>query len=159
VEEHEDANFCIGESLQRRGQDNLFRVSHSISSPNVIKLNNRLDTQDAVAAGILPTGPDEDPTPYVGVREVPTFAQYNPSAYKAVKNAYVKYIKHIAAVEQGTQPLQQLNTNFAVADLTCDADGRPQLPNPIRNINGIETNVTQQQIIRSYLSKHYSECH
>jgi hypothetical protein len=90
------------------------------------------------------------------VREVPTFAQYNPAAYKEMKNAYIKYIKHIAAIEKGTEPPNNEVTSFSVKDLTSDTAGRPQLPRPIRNVNGVETNMIQQQIIRAYLTKHYS---
>src|SRR6266567_148580 len=86
---------------------------------------------------------------------VPTFQQYNPAAYKTFKTAYLTYIKHVASIENGTEPVQK-TTNFSMADLTYSKKGLPLVPAPMKNINGVETNLTQQQIIRAYLTKHYS---
>jgi len=73
-----------------------------------------------------------------------------------MRKAYLGYTKHIAAIEKGTEP-QMKNTTFTGIDLPYATSGLPQVPGPIRNINGIETQLTQQQIIRTYLTAHYSE--
>ena len=106
-----------------------------------------------MAAGTLQ---NSDPTVYLGATQVPTFAQYNPAAYKALKKSYLPYIKHIAAIEKGTEIPNQIG-KFTVADLTYEPSGLPRVPAAIKNINGIETSLMQQQILRAYLKKHYSE--
>ena len=75
-----------------------------------------------------------------------------------MKKAYRGYIKHVAAIEKGTEPETKSST-FTALDLTYVTSGCPQAPGPIRNANGIETLLTQQHIIRAYLTAHYSECH
>ncbi|KAF8961700.1 hypothetical protein BDZ97DRAFT_1921028 [Flammula alnicola] len=114
------------------------------------------DTQSLVADGTLSTPADSNSTGYRGVRQVPTFSQYDPTAYQAMKKAYLKYIKHIASIEKGTAPAVNTVTNFTMADLKCEPSGLPRLPDPIRNSNSIETNITRQQIIRAYVAKHYN---
>ena len=99
---------------------------------------------------------NSDPTVYRAATQVPTFAQYDPAAYKALKKSYLPYIKHIAAIEKGTEPPKQLG-KFTGADLTYDSSGLPRVPVAIKNINSIETSLTQQQILRAYTKKHYSE--
>ncbi|KAF8955816.1 hypothetical protein BDZ97DRAFT_1926279 [Flammula alnicola] len=113
------------------------------------------DTQSLVADGTLSTPADSNSTGYRGVRQVPTFSQYDPTAYQAIKKAYLKYIKHIASIEKGTAPAANTMTNFTMADLKCEPSGLPRLPDPIRNSNSIETNIIRQQIIRAYVAKHY----
>lgn len=89
-------------------------------------------------------------------KDVPTFSQFNPKAFKAMKDAFVMYIKHISALEKGTDAGAKTATAFSINDVKLDKAGVPRVPDPIRNVNNIETNVTQQQIIRGYLTKHYS---
>jgi len=72
-----------------------------------------------------------------------------------MKTAYLTYIKVISSIENGTE-LVQKTTNFGIADLTYASNGLPRVPAAIRNINGVEKNLTQQHIIRSYMTKHYS---
>src|SRR6267378_863412 len=97
-----------------------------------------LDTQDNFGGG-----------------SIPTFRQHNPTAYNAIKKAYLTYIKVISSMENGTE-LVQKTTKFGIPDLTYTSNGLPRVPAAIRNIHGVETNLTQQQIIRSYMTKHYS---
>jgi len=90
-----------------------------------------------------------------GDGSIPTFWQHNPAAYKAMKTAFLNYIKIVSTIENGTETVKG-TTNFSMADLTYTSTGLPWVPDPIRNVNEVETNLTQQQIIRSYLTKHYS---
>jgi len=85
---------------------------------------------------------------------IPTFAQYAPQAFKEMKKVYVRYTQHISSIEKGTE-LQKKITKFSDSDLIYSASGCPMVPAPIRNINGVETSLIQQQIIRSYLKAHY----
>ncbi|KAF8962367.1 hypothetical protein BDZ97DRAFT_1920636 [Flammula alnicola] len=126
-------------------------------SYSVLKLVVSFDTQSLVANSTLSTPADSNSTGYCRVRQVPMFSQYDPMAYQAMKKAYLKYIKHIASIEKGTSPAANTVTNFTMADLKCEPSGLPRLPDPIRNSNSIETNITRQQIIRAYVAKHYSE--
>jgi hypothetical protein len=67
-------------------------------------------------------------------------------------------MKDIAAILNGTSPAaEKKSADFSAADLKFDASGLPRVPDPILNVNGRETNATQQQIIRIYMTKHYSE--
>lgn len=112
------------------------------------------DTQTFIADGILPVM--GDPAAAARVRQVPTFEQFDPVIFKGLRKSYVRYTKHVAAVEKGTTlPPAPGLSKFKVADLSLEATGYPRVPDPIRNVNNIETNVTQQQIIRSYFRKHY----
>jgi hypothetical protein len=98
-----------------------------------------------------------DPAAAERVRQVPTFQQYDPAAYKAMRKSYLKYVKHVGSIEKGTTTVTVPDVStFTVTDLDVEAGGYPRVPDPIRNVNNIETNVTQQQIIRSYFTKHYS---
>jgi hypothetical protein len=77
--------------------------------------------------------------------------------YKALRKSYVKYVKHVSSIEKGTTTATAPDfSTFKMTDLDVEASGYPWVPDPIRNVNNIETNVTQQQIIRSYFTKHYS---
>ncbi|KAF8958654.1 hypothetical protein BDZ97DRAFT_1923550 [Flammula alnicola] len=75
------------------------------------------DTQSLVVDGTLSTPADPNSTGYRGVRQVPTFSQYDPTAYQVMKKAYLKYIKHIASIEKETAPAANTVTNFTMADL------------------------------------------
>jgi len=77
---------------------------------------------------------------------------------KALKKEYISYITTISSIEKGTDKWKPI-TKFSDSDLTYTTSGFPQVPPPIRNVNGIETSLTQQQIIRSYFTAHYSEWH
>jgi len=90
--------------------------------------------------------------------QVPTFAQYAPEAMKALKKEYLGYIKHISSIENGTDQWKPV-TKFSESDLAYATSGVPQVPPPIRNVNGIETSLTQQQIIHAYFTAHYGERH
>ena len=94
-------------------------------------------------------------------KHVPTFQQYAPEAFKDMRKAYLGYIKHVGKLERGTEPQTESSTEsstFTAVDLIYATSGLPQVPAPKKNINGIETRHTQQQIIRTYLTAHYSEC-
>lgn len=110
-----------------------------------------------MSEGKLPVPRNSDPTGYQSVREVPTFAQYNPAAFKAMRIAYMAYAKYVASIELGTAAAERDITSFSAADLKFDDSGLPRVPDPIQNINGIETSATKQQVLRVYLTKHYSE--
>ena len=115
------------------------------------------DTQTLIVDGVLLIPVMADPVAAQRVRQVPTFEQYDPSMYKALRKSYVKYVKHVSSIEKGTTTVMAPNFSiFKMTDLDLEASGYPQVPDPIRNVNNIETNVTQQQIIRSYFTKHYS---
>ena len=115
------------------------------------------DTQTLIADGVLPIPVMADPAAAQRVRQVPTFEQYDPSMYKALRKSYVKYVKHVSSIEKGTTTATAPDfSTFTIADLDLEAGGYPRVPDLIRNVNNIETNVTQQQIIRSYFTKHYS---
>jgi hypothetical protein len=87
----------------------------------------------------------------------PTFRQYKPAAFKALKQEYMLYVKHIVSLANGATPVAvQKSLNFQTSDLQYSKGGLPSVPAAIRNDNNVETNMTQQQIIRAYLSKHYS---
>jgi len=101
----------------------------------------------------IPSGPDPETSRKVG--SVPTFAQYNPKGFKSMTNDFVAYIKHISSIEKGTVPAAKEIT-FRLKDVQLDESGVPRVPDPIRNVNNIETNLTQQQIIHAYFTKHYS---
>lgn len=89
----------------------------------------------------------------------PTFRQYKPAAFKALKQEYMLYVKHIVSSANGATPVTvQKSLNFQTSDLQYSKGGLPSVPAAIRNDNNVETNMTQQQIIRAYLSKHYSTC-
>jgi hypothetical protein len=118
---------------------------------------SRHDTQELVAAGIFPIATEGDSTQYKKVREVPTFAQYNPGAVKRYKKDFMSYAKFIEGIELGNTPAGKERTGFVASDLEFEQSGRPRVPDPIRNINGIETSATKQQIIRVYLTRHYSK--
>lgn len=70
-------------------------------------------------------------------------------------NDFVAYIKHISSIEKGTVPAAKA-VMFRLKDVQLDESGVPRVPDPIRNVNNLETNLTQQQIIRAYFTKHYS---
>jgi hypothetical protein len=74
-----------------------------------------------------------------------------------MRKAYLGYIKHVGMLERGTEPQTKSSTSTAI-DLIYATSGLPQVPGPKKNINGVETRHTQQQIIRTYLTAHYSEC-
>lgn len=118
---------------------------------------SRFDTQELVAAGIFPIATEGESTLYKKVREVPTFAQYNPAALKRHKKDFMDYAKFIESIELGNTPAAKERTSFSASDLEFEQSGRPRVPDPIRNINGIETSATMQQIIRVYLTRHYSK--
>jgi len=88
--------------------------------------------------------------------QAPTFAQYAPEAFKSMKKSYVGYVKHLATLEKGTEAPVQI-TKFSDSDLTYATSGLLQVPAAIKNNNGVETRLTQQQIIRSYLKAHYGK--
>lgn len=67
------------------------------------------------------------------------------------------YARHIASIESGTTPAGKVKTNFSMSDLEFEESGMPRVPNPIHNLNGIETSATKQQIIRVFVTKHYSK--
>jgi len=90
-------------------------------------------------------------------KHVPTFQQYAPEAFKDMRKAYLGYIKHVGMLEKGPEP-QTKSSTFTAIDLIYATSGLPKVPGPKKNINGIETHITQQQIIRTYLTAHYSEC-
>ena len=90
-----------------------------------------------------------------GDNGIPTFRQHNPEAYKAMNSAYINYIKFVSSMQNGTVPPAK-ETSFSAADLQYSNSGLPRVPAAIKNNNGIETNLTQQQIIRVYLTRHYS---
>ena len=75
-----------------------------------------------------------------------------------MKNVYFGYVKHVVAIEKGTEAAKEL-TKFSDKDITYGSSGFPQIPAPIKNNNGIETSLTQQQIIRAYLKAHYGGRH
>ena len=83
--------------------------------------------------------------------------QYDPAAYKAFKKAYLQYIKHVASIENGGEMPEKEVTSFSATDLEIDDRGMPRVPDPIVNINKMETNITQQQVIRALFTKHYGE--
>ena len=120
---------------------------------NCNKRYPRHDTQTWVGAG--PRAGSKSSTRQAGIR-VPTFEQYAPEVYKGLRKSYRGYSKHVAQLENGIEPPMR-TTTFTGADLTYSTSGLPQVPGPIGNINGIETHVTQQQIIRTYLTAHYGE--
>jgi hypothetical protein len=91
----------------------------------------------------------------LGDGSVPTFQQHNPMAYKVMTSAFLTYIKLVSLIENGTLPPMK-ERNFLASDLTYSSSGLPQVPMAIKNNNGIERNHTQQQIIRIYLTRHYS---
>ena len=90
-------------------------------------------------------------------RNIPTFAQFDPGAVKLAMASFLKYVKHVVALLNGSDTADKTITTFSAADLKFEPSGLPQVPDPIRNVNRIETNTTQQQIIRTYLTKQYSE--
>ena len=115
------------------------------------------DTQTLIADGVLPIPVMVDPAAAQRVRQVPTFEQYDPSMYKALRKSYMKYVKHVSSIEKGTTTVMAPDfSTFKMTNLNLEASSYPWVPNPIRNVNNIETNVTQQQIIHSYFTKHYS---
>jgi len=75
-----------------------------------------------------------------------------------MKKAYLGYTKHLAMLDKGVEAPRQ-PTRFSDSDLTYTTSGVPQVPAAIKNINGVETSLTQQQIIRSYLKAHYGQGH
>ena len=129
--------------------------SHYICYMSCNEQYPRHDTQSWVGAG--PPAGSNSTTRQAGKR-IPTFQQWAPQAFKALRKEYCGYTKHIGKIENGTEP-QIRTTTFTGVDLTYSTSGLPQVPGAIRNINGIETHVTQQQIIRTYLTAHYGRWH
>ncbi|KAF8956035.1 hypothetical protein BDZ97DRAFT_1925910 [Flammula alnicola] len=92
---------------------------------------------------------------------VPTFLQFNPTAHREFKKAYVKYIKHISSLESGTQQptvtaAGPTGTIFKLADLQFNPSGLPRVPDVMKNTQGIESSLMQQSMIRVYWTKHYA---
>ena len=65
---------------------------------------SRFDTQELVAAGIFPIATEGESTLYKKVREVPTFAQYNPGAVKRQKKDFMNTQSSLKALNWGTHP-------------------------------------------------------
>ncbi len=89
----------------------------------------------------------------------PTFALYNPKAWKAFSEAFTGYVKHISSLEKDTpnaaEPTLPNNT-YSAENMTYAPSGLPLLSTAVKNEFGTETKKMQQTILRVYLSKHYS---
>ncbi|KAF8867798.1 hypothetical protein CPB84DRAFT_1757190 [Gymnopilus junonius] len=77
---------------------------------------------------------------------IPSFGQYNPKALKKFTKCWIKYIKHVAALENGTKQSEK-KTTFLDANIEFSKGGLPLVPKPICNENGLETNAIQIDII------------
>lgn len=89
---------------------------------------------------------------------VPSFARFNPKAFREFGRAWLKYIRHIADLENKTVgDLPVTPSGFTVADLKYHPGGLPRVPLAIKNNNGHEMNAMQQSMIRAYWTKHYGK--
>lgn len=89
----------------------------------------------------------------------PTFALYNPKAWKAFSEAFTGYVKHISSLEKDPpNPAEATisNNNYSFENMTYAPSGLPLLPEAVKNDFGTETTKMKQGILRVYLSKHYS---
>ena len=91
---------------------------------------------------------------------IPTFAVYNPAAWNAFRQAFTTYVKHIVVLEKGppNSAEDKVLDTYTMENMTFSTSGLPLLPQPVKNEFGTETKKIQQGIIRTYLTKQYSDC-
>lgn len=87
---------------------------------------------------------------------VPTFAQFNAKAFKAMNKAYGVYAKHLTSLEQGEGTTSgPIPETFKANTLKMNDAGLPLVPDILQNDQGRETAAMQASMIRIYWTKHY----
>lgn len=94
-----------------------------------------------------------------GIVGLKPFAELYPEAFVAFENAFWEYVKHITELEKGPRaPEIRKNRNKPPAlELVRDGGGFPLIPDPRAGDNA-EGLLYQKQIVRTYVTLHYSKC-